>query len=188
MADIVDLRTRQPTSHDDSFSAELVQDLARFAEGLVTEKDIKRRYRFDAAVWEELGSNDSLIAAVEDEKTKRIRSGVLKKERAQALVTSAPAVLGEILLDKNASPKHRIDSAKALDGFAVGGSDGAGVPAADKFTITINIGDDSRTYVKSLTPDTNPLNIDATDSDTMSWEMSAALTAKKEDGGSGNTV
>jgi hypothetical protein len=131
MGDIVDLR-KPPISSEGEFNAELVTDLARFSEGLVSEKDIKRRYRFDAAVWESLGENEALFAAIEDEKTRRIRSGALKRERAQVLVTSAPGVLGEILLDKNASPKHRLDSAKALDSFAVG-SDGAGAPAADRF-------------------------------------------------------
>ena len=86
MGEIVDLRDRQPVSHEGEFNSELVQDLARYSEGLVSEKDIKRRYRFDAAVWEELGSNDALIAAVEDAKTQRVRSGQAKIEKAQALI------------------------------------------------------------------------------------------------------
>jgi hypothetical protein len=176
MADIVDLRSRQPVSHDDEFNSQLVQDLARFSEGLVTEKDIKRRYRFDDATWESL-NNDALIAAVEDEKTRRIRSGALKRERSQALVTSAPAVLGEILLDKNASPKHRIDSAKVLDSFSANGP--AGVPAADRFQITINIGDQVLSFDKPLKPD-GP-NPDAQGE----WP---AITAGEQEDGSGQSV
>ena len=110
MADVVDLRSRQPITHADEFNADLVQDLARYSEGgLVTEQEIRRRYQFDDAVWESLATNEALFAAIEDEKTRRIRSGALKRERAKALITSAPTVLGEILLDKNNSPKHRID-------------------------------------------------------------------------------
>ena len=51
MADIVDLRSRQPISHEGEFNAELVQDLARYSEGgLVTEQEIRRRYQFDDSV------------------------------------------------------------------------------------------------------------------------------------------
>ena len=55
------------------------------------------------------------------EKVRRIRSGSAKRERAQQLVVQAPNVLGDIMLDASASPKHRIDSAKALDAFAANG-------------------------------------------------------------------
>jgi hypothetical protein len=181
MADIVDLRSRQPTSHEDEFNSELVQDLARYSEGLATEKDIRRRYRFDDAVWEGLGSNDSLLAAIEDEKTRRIRSGALKRERAQVLVTQAPDVLGEILLDKNASPKHRLDSAKALDGFAVGGPEGAGAPAADRFQITINLGSDVLYFDKAIAVDTDPLN--NTDTTPQEEWLPVIAANKKDDGG-----
>jgi hypothetical protein len=44
------------------------------------------------------------------------------------------------MLDASASPKHRIDSAKALDAFAANGSEAA--PASDRFQITINLGAD----------------------------------------------
>lgn len=178
MGDIVDLH-RQPISHEGEFNSELVTDLARFAEGLTTEKDIKRRYRFDDAVWESLGSNEALFAAIEDEKVRRVRNGALKRERAQALVTSAPGVLGEILCDPNANPRHRIDSAKELNNFAANTPESA--PASDRYIIQINIGDDTLTFNKSIKPDSSN-HID----DTLE-EWLPAIASREEDD-SGNTV
>ena len=45
----------------------------------------------------------------------------------------APDVLGGIMLDASASPKHRIDSAKALDAFAANGPEVSS--ATDRFVI-----------------------------------------------------
>jgi hypothetical protein len=185
MADIVDLRSRQPTSHDDEFNSELVRDLARFSEGgLITEKEIRRRYRFDDAVWESLADNEALIAAIEDEKTRRVRNGQQKRERSQKLVTQAPNVLGEILCSKDANPRHRIDAARALDDFSVDKPEAAA--AADRFHIVINLGSDTLTFDKSIRPlspgETDPDDIGP---DTDSMPHLAALTVKKvtESGG-----
>ena len=67
------------------------------------------------------------------------------------------------MLDANASPKHRIDSAKALDAFAANGPEAA--PASDRFVITINLGSDVLKFDKSIAPDPNdvdPHHIDDT--------------------------
>jgi len=184
MADIVDLRSRQPTSHDEEFNAQLVQDLARFSEGLVTEKDIRRRYQFDESTWTALGENEALFAAIEDEKTRRIRNGQQKRERSQKLVTQAPDVLGEILCSKEANPRHRIDAARALDDFSVDKPEAAA--ATDRFHIVINLGSDTLTFDKSIRPllpgETDPDDIGP---DIDSKPHLAALTVKKvtENGG-----
>jgi hypothetical protein len=192
MGEIVDLRDRQPVSHEGEFNSELVTDLARFAEGLVTEKDIKRRYRFDDATWESL-NNDALIAAVSDEKTRRVRSGALKRERAQALVTQAPDVLGEILLAKDANPRHRIDSAKLLNDFSANGPEA--VPAADRFIINIVLNADnsgSETATLTFNKRITPLEPGEVDPDDVSSDtgMIAAIAAKKttENGGGQESI
>jgi hypothetical protein len=59
------------------------------------------------------------------------------RERAQALVVEACGVLGEIMRDAGASPKHRIDASKALDAFADNGPQAP--PAADRFVIRIDL-------------------------------------------------
>ena len=81
---------------------------AGYSENILSEAAVKKKYRFDDATWASLGDNEALIEKIEAEKTRRIRNGDTKRERAQVLVTQAPDVLGGIMLDASASPKHRI--------------------------------------------------------------------------------
>ena len=118
-----------------------------------------------------------LIESIEAEKVRRIRNGSTKRERAQQLVVQAPDVLGGIMLDASASPKHRIDSAKALDAFAANGPEAA--PASDRFQITINLGSDVLHFDKSIAIDANdvdPFN----DIDTTPQGLLAAIAANKQ--------
>jgi hypothetical protein len=139
---------------DSEAGRRLVTDLCRFAEGILDEKTVKRRYPLDAATWERLGSDDALVEVIEVEKARRIRSGETKRERAQQLVTQAPDVLGGIMLDDRASPRHRVDAIKTLDGLAVNGPDAAATPTT--FRISINLGTHTEVYEKQLTASPNP--------------------------------
>ena len=118
MGEVVDLHGQPAQLEDD---LEFISDLARYAEGLFSEQDVKKKHHLSADTWERLGSNEVLIEKIEAEKVRRIRNGSAKREKAQQLVVQAPDVLGGIMLDASASPKHRINSAKALDAFAANG-------------------------------------------------------------------
>jgi hypothetical protein len=175
-------------------NSELVGDLARFAEGLMDERTVRKKYKFPAGTWEALGSDDVLVAAVELEKTRRIRDGSCKRERAQQLVVKAPDVLNTILLDKNANAKHRIDSAKALDSLAVGG-ESERTASSELFRITINIGNESLTFAKPFKPDDVVEHQHADDviehqrADAGETDWAALIAAKKKlDGGNGNAI
>jgi len=129
-----------------------------------------------------LGENDALVEAIEAEKTRRIRNGSTKRERAQKLVAQAPGVLGDIMLDASASPKHRIDASKTLDAFAANGPEATA--AADRFIITINLGSDVERYNKSIAINAN--DVDPNDIDTKPQAllpMIAANRRKHDDGG-----
>ena len=183
MGEVVDLHG-QPAQLEDNL--EFISDLARYAEGLFSEQDAKKKHHLSADTWERLGSNEVLIEKIEAEKIRRIRNGSAKRERAQQLVVQAPDVLGGIMLDANASPKHRIDSAKTLDGFAANGPEAA--PASDRFQITINLGSDVLHFDKSIAIDANdvdPFN----DTDTTPQGLLAAIAAnKRKDDGGGEPV
>jgi hypothetical protein len=175
-----------PVLLDSDLGRELIVDCVRFAEGLLDERAIRKKYRFDESAWEALGSNDALIEAVEAEKVRRIRDGSTKREKAQQLVVQAPGVLGGIMLDASASPRHRVDAIKTLDTFAANGP-GAAAPASDRFQITINLGADVLHFDKSIAPDPNdvdPFN----DTDTTPRDVIAAIAAKKRDGGNGEPI
>jgi hypothetical protein len=164
---------------------EFITDCARYAEGLLSERDVKKRHHFDDNTWESLGNNEKLIEAIEAEKVRRIRNGSTKRERAQQLVVQAPGVLGDIMLDASASPKHRIDSAKALDAFAANGPEAA--PASDRFQIIINLGDEVLKFDKSI--EINPNDADPNKTDTAPQGLLPIIAAnKRKDDGSGEPV
>jgi hypothetical protein len=116
------------------------------------------------------------VAAIELEKTRRVRDGSAKREKAQKLVVQAPDVLSGILMDNSANARHRIDSAKVLNDFAANGPEG--IPAADRFQITIVLDSDTTLkFDKSRAVDANDID---PYNDT---GVIAAIAAKKDDGG-----
>jgi hypothetical protein len=182
MGDDVDLHGQPAHLEDDH---ELIENLARYAEGLLSKEAVKKKRHFDAATWERLGENDALVEAIEAEKLRRIRNGQAKREKSQVLVTKAPDVLSGIMLDTSASPKHRIDASKTLDAFAANGPQSA--PAGDRFIITINLGTDVsgaevvEHYNKSIA-----INADDVDpNDSTPQGVVAAITKKDDDDGEG---
>jgi hypothetical protein len=179
MGDAVSLHGPQIDLASD-LGRELIVDLSRFYEELLSEAAIRKKYRFDDKTWEQLGSDDKLVEMVEDEKIRRIRDGSAKREKAQQLVVKAPGVLGDIMNDPDANPRHRIDSAKALDDFAANGPGAAAAGA--RFVIHIDLGGDHvESYSKSIA-------VNAEDEDPYNPtppEVLAAITAKKKAEGGG---
>src|SRR5262245_58351893 len=163
---------------------EFISDCARYAEGLLSEQDVKKKHHFDDATWGRLGENDALVEAIEAEKTRRIRNGSTKRERAQTLVAQAPGVLGDIMLDASASPKHRIHATKTLGAFAANGAEATA--AADRFIITINLGSDVLHFDKSIAID--PGDVSPNDIDTTSRGLLPIIAAKKKDDDSGEPL
>src|SRR5262249_31786992 len=104
---------------------ELISDLARFSETLLSESAVRRRWRLDEETWEALGADDELVRAIEEEKTRRIRNGATKRELAQAHVIRGPTVLASIMDDTHASPRHRVDSIRTLNAIADPGPEAA---------------------------------------------------------------
>src|SRR6476619_4340924 len=136
MADIVDLKGRPLPIEDD----ELIENLARFSDGTLSEAAVKARHRLSNEDWAALGESDRLVELVEACKLRRIRSGATKRERAQIEVVDGPLILGKIMRDAGANPRHVIDSVKTLDTLAANGAEAAAAGA--RFEITINLGAD----------------------------------------------
>lgn len=91
---------------------ELIADCCRFAEGIFTEEQVKKRWHLGENDWDALGRNDQFIEDVEEEKRGRMFSGSAKREAAQSLIMRAPHVLGTFMDDPNMAPKSRIESIK----------------------------------------------------------------------------
>src|SRR5262249_32312240 len=129
---------------------EFVSDMCRHSEGILDEAAVRNKWRFDAATWELLGSDDELIRAIQEAKTRRIRSGTAKRERAQQHVLRGVDVLSKIMDDPQANTRGRIDSIRALNVLADPGPQHAAAEQ-DRIVIRIDISGDTR--AKGLEPD-----------------------------------
>jgi hypothetical protein len=146
---------------------EFVTDMTRYAEGLLLEKDVRKKHHFDEATWEALGNDDALVEKIELEKTRRIRSGETKKELAQKHIIRGPAVLAGIMDDERANPRHRVDSIRALDALAAPESRFA--EQRDEVRVIINLGNDEKIVIGGPVKPTPATNIiDATPTPTRS--------------------
>jgi hypothetical protein len=116
-------------------SADFVLDFCRFSESLLSEKFLRRKYAFDQATWERLGSDERVIEAIESARVMRMRNGDSAREKAQQIFVAAPAVIGSILNDSSANAKHRIEASREIRTIANVGPEST--PSADRFEIKI---------------------------------------------------
>jgi hypothetical protein len=174
MGEVVDLHSQLAHLEDD----ELIENLARFADGTLSEAAVKARHHLSNEEWAAMGENDRLIELVEAAKLRRIRTGATKRERAQIEIVDGPPILGKIMRDPGSNARHVIDSVKALDALASTGAEAAA--AGTRFEITINLGADHiERYSKSIAPD--PDDIDPfNDVDT---NVIAAIATNRPKGG-----
>ena len=91
---------------------ELIEDLARYADGTLSEPAVKARHRLTNEEWAALGEDDALVRAIEAEKLRRIRSGQTKRELAQNEIIAAPPILGGIMRNPNSNARHVVDAVK----------------------------------------------------------------------------
>ena len=128
----------QTLMKDQSF----IEDMARFAEGVLTERQIRKKYHlFTEATWTAL-NDDAIVEAVELEQTRRIRSGAAKRELAQLHVVKGPAILDGIATSTKQSALHRINAIKALDSLADPGPESA--VEQERVHIVINLTADTK--------------------------------------------
>jgi hypothetical protein len=152
---------------------ELVQDLCRYAENLASESAVRKKWRLSEEVWEALGADDELVRAIEEEKTRRIRSGATKRELAQAHSIRGPTVLASIMDDTRANSRHRIDSVRALNAIADPGPEAA--IGEEKVIIKIDLSADTKDprdvlIVEAAVPKPNPID---------SWDTPKQLEQEK---------
>jgi hypothetical protein len=163
MSEMIDLAGQAAPLEDD----ELIENLARFADGTLSEAQVKARHHLTNEDWLAMGESDEFVERVEACKLRRIRTGATKRERAQIEIVDGPPILGKIMRDPGSNARHVIDAVKTLDTLASNGAEAAAAGA--RFEITINLGADSGVdhiehYSKSIAVDANdtdPNDIDA---------------------------
>src|SRR5262249_33550447 len=157
---------------------EFVVDCARFAEGLVSEAAMRRKYHLEEETWTALGNDEQLIERIELEKVRRVRDGSFKREKAQQLIVKGPEILDGIMSDTKANAKHRIDAAKVLDTFAANGP--RAEQEADHVLITINLGGDEKLVFDKAVKPNDPIDLDPINDPLPGF---LAIAAKKDDRG-----
>jgi hypothetical protein len=140
-----------------------IADCSRNRERLMSDNQICEKYGLSPNTWAEIAQNKAVRYAVNAEHERRIRSGVAAQESAAKLFFEAPGVLGTILHDKHASPRHRIEAAKELRATANTRAERTD-DTADRVVITINLGGDEKLkfdkQITPLTPDEARENLD----------------------------
>src|SRR5262245_35808530 len=133
---------------------EFVSDCCRQIEGVLDQAVMRKKWHFDEATLELLGSDDELVRAIEETKIHRVRSGAAKRERAQQHIVRGVDVLSKIMDDPMANARSRVDSIKALDALADPGPQHAAAEQ-DRIIIRIDLGADTR--AKGL--ESNPADV-----------------------------
>ena len=185
MGEVVDLHGRSSPLGDD----ELIENLARFADGTLSAAAVKSRHRLSEEEWAALGTNDKLVEQIEARKLQRQRGGQTKKERAQLEIIDGPPILGKIMRNPDSNARHVIDSCKALNDLA---SNGPGDPAAGtRFEITINLSAGGEEHILHFNKsreinadDSDPNDIDAGPQDV----IAAIAMNKSTDGDNGGHI
>jgi hypothetical protein len=120
-----------------------ISDCSRNRERLFSDQRLIEKYGLTMSAWEEIARNQTFRLAVDAEHERRVFNGDAAKEAAAKLFAEAPEVLGTILRDNHASPKHRIDAARELRATVQPGAEKAG-DDSDRFVITINLTGDRK--------------------------------------------
>jgi hypothetical protein len=136
---------------DSTIGGAFIADLSRNKERLFSDAEVIEKYDISETAWTEITQNKAIRLAVNSEHERRTFNGDAAREAAAKQFTKAPAVLGGILEDQKASPRHRIEAAKELRATANTGTEKPGADT-ERFTITINLGNDEKIVVDTPLP------------------------------------
>jgi hypothetical protein len=115
-----------------------VDDCCRFIENVISEAQIKAKYKLSDADWERLAENEPLQQSVARREERRVFTGDAPREKAQYLFLAAPDVLSNLLNNTLAPARSRIDAAKELRQVALGGPE-ATLATSEQFIIKIDL-------------------------------------------------
>jgi len=132
-----------------------ITDCSRNRERLLNDSQMQEKYSLSPDYWNGLAQNKTLRLKINAEHERRVRNGTAAQESAAKIFAEAPEVLGNILNDKAASPRHRIEAARELR--ATAGTGAETTSTTDRYHIVINLGEDHKLVVdkpiKPLTPE-----------------------------------
>src|SRR5262249_20761552 len=83
---------------------EFITDCARFAENLISEQAVRKKYHSSEEAWERLGQDDALVEAIELEKTRRIAARGIAADRDPPAI----AVPSARVVSRPPNREHRV--------------------------------------------------------------------------------
>src|SRR5262245_9617103 len=148
----------------------LVTDLARNKEQLFSDAQVIEKYDITPDDWTAITQSKAIRLLVNAEHERRTLRGIAAQEAAAKIFMDSPTVMGEILNDKSASPRHRIEASKELRATAHPGDEKPG-DTSDRYVITINLGKDESGKDEKIVIDSGPLppKRDSEDAETDQW-------------------
>jgi len=136
-------------SLNSDIGAAFVVDCCRNRERIFSDERLREKYEINSDTdWNNILNNKTLRLAINAERDRRVLNGTAAQEPACNEFTRAPKILGEILSDPKASPRHRIEASKELRATARSGDEKSDVDS-DRVVITINLGGDEKLVVDS---------------------------------------
>jgi hypothetical protein len=138
-----------PIDLDSDVGRNFVTDACRSAEGLIQDKDLVEIYDVSPPELQALTKDSNFARALRIERDRRVRSGTAAREAAAKHFVKSPGILDRIQLDENANARHKIESIRELRQIAAP-ENASGPSQSDRFVITINIGDESLKFDKSI--------------------------------------
>jgi hypothetical protein len=132
-----------------------IADLSRNKERLFSDDRVCEKYDIQPANWTQITQSKAIRLAVNAEHERRMLNGTAAQESAAKIFTEAPEVLGSILRDQQASPRHRIEASKELRATARSGDEKTDTDV-DRVHIVINLGNDEKLVVDAPVKPTPP--------------------------------
>jgi hypothetical protein len=128
-----------------------ISDCSRNRERLFSDQRLCEKYGLTMNTWAEIAQNNAVRLAINAEHERRLHNGDAAREAAAKLFAEAPEVLGNILHDQRASPRHRIEAARELR-TASAGAEKAG-DQAERVIVHIDLGADHKlVFDKRIAP------------------------------------
>jgi hypothetical protein len=136
------LITGHPIDLTSDEGCRFVSDCTKAGEGLVLDEEVREKWKISTADWRRIVKDPALGRAIRAERERRLLSGQATREAAAKYHFKSPKVLDEIMSTPSSNPRHRIEAIKELRATATGGSGDHPAASGERFTITINLGED----------------------------------------------
>jgi hypothetical protein len=117
----------------------LIEDLARYVEGLLENEDLVGTWGTSASELTAIKNDPEVLELVRAVKHRREQDGSAARERARKAFAKAPHVLAQILDDTNAPTRAKIEASRELRA-AAGFSANHLADPPESFHVTINLG------------------------------------------------